>query len=162
MAFDPVAVLSRLEDAGVRYVVIGGIAATIHGSPTVTGDLDICYERSEASLERLAGVLRDIHARLRGAPDDVTFLLDAATLRAGDGFTFTTDLGDVDILGTPSGTAGYDDLRPGAELVDVGGIAVPVASLEDLMRMKRAAGRAKDRIELEVLGALRDERAGDA
>lgn len=158
MAFDPVAVLQALVDGGVRFVVIGGIAGAIHGSPTVTGDLDVCPERSDANLERLAAVLRDLNARLRGAPADVPFILDGRTLHAGDHFTFTTDLGDVDCLGTPSGTAGYDDLRAGAEAVDLDGFVVPVASLEDLMRMKRAAGRPKDRIELEVLGALRDER----
>jgi len=160
VAFDPVAVVKQLEQAEVRYVVIGGIAATIHGSPTVTGDLDICYERSDANLERLATVLNDLHARLRGAPDDVPFILDRLTMKAGDSVTFVTDLGDVDILGTPSGTGGYYDLRSGDELVDVDGVEMPVTSLEDLMRMKRASGRAKDRIELEVLGALRDERGG--
>jgi predicted nucleotidyltransferase len=162
MAFDPIAVLSHLEHAGVRYVVIGGIAATIYGSPSVTGDLDICYERSNANLQRLADVLRELHARLRGALDDVPFLLDAKTLKAGDSFTFVTNLGDLDILDTPSGTAGYDDLRAGAETLDLDGLTVPVVSLDDLIRMKRAAGQPKDRIELEVLGALRDEREGGA
>jgi hypothetical protein len=90
----------------------------------------------------------------------VPFLLDAATLRAGDSFTFVTDLGDVDFLGTPSGTGGYDDLRPGAETIDIEGVEVLVSSLDDLMRMKRAAGRRKDLVELEILGALRDERDG--
>lgn len=160
MAFEPLRVLQDLTDGGVRFVVIGGIAATIHGSPTVTGDLDVCPERSLANLERLAAVLASLHARLRGAPEDVPFLLDGRTLLAGDSFTFVTDAGDVDVLGTPSGTGGYDDLRAGAEEVDLDGLVVPVTSIEDLMRMKRAAGRPKDRIELEVLGALRDERGG--
>jgi hypothetical protein len=158
MAFDPLGVLWALSDEGVRHVMIGGMAATVHGSPTVTGDLDICPERSRANLERLATVLQQLHARLRGAPPDVPFLLDATTLLARDSFTFTTDLGNVDVLGTPSGTAGYEDLRAGAEEVLIDGLLVQVTSLEDLMRMKRAAGRPKDRIELEVLGALRDER----
>ncbi|MEY2474944.1 MAG: hypothetical protein QOG87_259 [Actinomycetota bacterium] len=160
MAFDPVGVLWALADEGARHVMIGGMAATVHGSPTVTGDLDICPERSRANLDRLATVLQNLHARLRGEPADVPFLLDGATLVAGDSFTFTTDLGDVDVLGTPSGTGGYDDLRAGADEVVIDGLVVQVASLDDLMRMKRAAGRPKDRIELEVLGALRDERDG--
>jgi hypothetical protein len=161
MAFDPIGVLWALADEGVRHVMIGGMAATVHGSPTVTGDLDICPERSRANLDRLATVLRQLHARLRGAPDDVPFILDGTTLLAGDSFTFITDLGDVDVLGTPSGTGGYEDLRAGAEDVAIDGLVVAVASLDDLMRMKRAAGRPKDRIELEVLGALRDERDSD-
>lgn len=160
MAFDPIGLLWAFADEGVRHVMIGGMASTVHGSPTVTGDLDICPERSRANLERLATVLQQIHSRRRGAPPDVPFILDGATLLAGDSFTFTTDLGDVDVLGTPSGTGGYEDLRAGAEEVAIDGLVVPVASIDDLMRMKRAAGRRKDLIELEVLGALRDEREG--
>ena len=90
-------------------------------------------------------------------PDDLPFLLDATTLRNGDTFTFETDLGNVDVLGTPSGTSGFDDLVVSATSVDVDGLVVRVASLEDLMRMKRAAGRPKDLIQLEHLGALREE-----
>jgi hypothetical protein len=85
--------------------------------------------------------------------------LDARTLAAGDAFTFTTDLGDFDILGTPSGTTGYDDLIRSAEVLDIGGRTVNVASIDDLIRMKRSAGRPKDLIEIEILGALREEAA---
>ena len=98
-------------------------------------------------------------ARLRGpgVPDDLPFLLDATTLRNGDTFTFETDLGNVEVFGTPSGTSGFHDLAVSATSVDVDGLVVRVASLEDLMRMKRAAGRPKDLIQLEHLGALREE-----
>jgi len=99
-----------------------------------------------------------VHAKLRGVKDEVPFRLDARTLAAGDSFTFKSDVGDLDCLGTPTGTGGYDDLKAGAELVDVDGLKVWVTSLADLIEMKRAAGRNKDRVELEVLGALRDER----
>ena len=79
------------------------------------------------------------------------------TLGAGTSFTFTTDLGDLDILGTPSGTDGYNDLIRTAEVFDVDGLRVPAASLDDLIRMKRAAGRVKDLLQVEALAALRDE-----
>jgi hypothetical protein len=157
-AFDPVAALQVLAVHNVDFVVVGGIAARLWGSPTVTRDLDICYARTPANLERLAAALQDVHARLRGVSAEVPLRLDARTLAAGDSFTFKSDVGDLDCLGTPSGTGGYDDLKAGAELVDVDGLKVWVTSLADLIDMKRAAGRDKDRVELEVLGALREER----
>ena len=156
-AFDPLGSLRVLADHGVRYVVIGGIAGATHGSPSVTQDLDVCYERGPENLERLAQALDSIHAQLRGADDDVPFSPDAKTLAAGDHFTFITDLGDLDCLGIPAGTLGYDDLVKNAIDVDLDGLVVAVASLDDLIRMKRAAGRPRDLAELEILGALREE-----
>lgn len=143
----------------MRHLLIGGIAAQVWGSPSLTGDLDLCYERSPENLERLAAALKQLRARLRGSgvPADLPFRVDAKTLGLGDHFTFATDAGDLDCLGTPSGTTGYGDLVVEAPEVELHGIRTRVVSLEDLMRIKRAAGRAKDRAELEVLGALRDE-----
>ena len=157
--FDPFVALWAFHDAGVNFVVIGGVAARLHGSPSLTRDVDICYSRDPDNLERLSQVLRALHARLRGVDDDVPFLLDPRTLRAGANFTFSTDVGSIDILALPAGVAGFDELAGSAESVDLEGITVLVASLDDLIRMKRAAGRPKDRIEVEVLSALRDERA---
>lgn len=157
MTFDPLALLEKLQKHGVELVVIGGIAAAAHGSPSSTVDLDVCYSRQDVNLKRLAAALRGIHARLRGTDDDVPFLLDDKTLGAGDHFTLTTDLGDLDLLGTPAGTAGYDELATHAVEVDLDGMIVRVAALDDLIKMKKAAGRPKDRVELEILGALRDE-----
>ena len=155
--FDPLRSLQALVEHGVRFVIIGGFGGRLRGSPTVTGDLDVCYARDEENLERLAGALRELHATLRGAPEDMPFRLDARTLAAGDHFTFATDAGSLDCLGTPAGTSGYDDLVAGADRLDLDGLSAQVASLDDLIRMKVAAGRPKDRIEAEVLGALRDE-----
>lgn len=155
--FDPLRIFRALNDAGVRYVVIGAFAGRILGSPTMTRDLDICHARDRPNQEALTGVLRDLGARLRGVDVEVPFMLDARTLAAGDSFTFTTDAGDFDILATPQGTGGYDDLVRTAIATDLDGLTVQVAALDDLIRMKRAAGRPKDLIEVEVLGALRDE-----
>lgn len=151
--------LVLLADGGVRFVVIGAVAGRILGSPTLTRDLDVCCARNPENLEALAAVLRQVHARLRGVDRDVPFRLDAKTLAAGDSFTFTTDLGDLDVLGTPSGTKGYDDLVIDAQTVQIDGRDVLVASIDDLIRMKRAAGRPKDLVEIEILGALREEAA---
>lgn len=152
--------LRALRSAGVDFVLIGGVAARLHGSPSLTRDVDICYSRDRGNLERLAHMLSTVHARLRGPVDDVPFLLDARTLLAGANFTLTTDLGDLDLLALPAGVAGYDELARSAELVDLGDISVLVTTLDDLIRMKTAAGRAKDRAEAEILAALRDERDG--
>jgi hypothetical protein len=158
--FSPLSALDVLTRHGVRFIMIGGIAAAAHGSPSLTGDLDICCERDQDNLDRLAAALAELHAALRGADPDAGFVLDARSLAAGDHFTFTTDAGDLDVLGTPAGTNGFADLDANAVDVDLDGLLVRTASLEDLIRMKRAAGRPKDRVELEILGALRDELRG--
>ena len=155
--FQPGRVIALLNRHEVNYILIGGLAAAMHGSPTVTIDIDICYDREPANLARLESALAEVHARLRDAPEDLPFRLDARSLANGDSFTFETDDGPLDILGTPSGTQGYADLAANAEQVGAFDQTFQVAALEDLIRMKRAAGRPKDRVELEILGALREE-----
>jgi hypothetical protein len=159
MRFDPIGALLTLQRHGVRFVIIGGFAGRIWGSPTMTNDVDICYDRDPANLERLASALTELHARLRGVDDDVPFLLDAVTLAKGQNFTFSTDLGPLDVLGLPAGVKEFNELAVNAATFDLGdGVIVQVCDLDDLIRMKRATGRPKDRIELEVLSAVRDER----
>jgi hypothetical protein len=82
---------------------------------------------------------------------DLPFKLDATTFQLGDPFTFTTDLGDLDCLGTPSGTRGYSDLSRDAVDTPIGELVVKVAGLDALIKMKRAAGRPKDLIEIGIL-----------
>jgi hypothetical protein len=156
-AFDPFRVLRTLERHGVRFVLIGGLGARLHGSPSVTNDTDICYERTADNMKRLAAALRQLGATLRGVPDETPFRPDAATLSSGDHFTFSTKGGNLDCLGPPAGVGGFDELADGAEVFDVEGLSVRVASIGDLIRMKRAAGRPKDLIEVEVLAALQSE-----
>jgi len=156
-AFQPEAVIRLLGRHEVRWVLIGGLAAITHGAPLVTQDVDICHARDDENLARLADALTESHAELRGVDRGLPFRIDATTLRAGDAFTFTTDVGWLDILGTPAGTAGFVDLARTADVFDLFGQRVLVASVEDLIRMKRAAGRPKDLLLVEELGALRDE-----
>lgn len=156
--FAPLEMLRTLDRHGVAFVLIGGVAARVHGSPSVTTDVDVCYDRRGDNLERLAEALHELGAKLRGVDEDVPFLLDARTLAAGSNFTFITVAGALDVLGEPAGTRGYDELVANAERIDLGGLEVLVADLDDLIRMKLAAGRPKDRIEVEILGALREER----
>ncbi|MBA2632268.1 MAG: hypothetical protein H0U86_04615 [Chloroflexi bacterium] len=155
--FQPEAVIRLLSGHGVHYVVIGGLAAVTHGAPIVTQDVDLCYARDSDNLERLAAALAEVHAYLRGADPGLPFRLDARTLSKGDAFTFTTDLGWIDILATPAGTEGYDDLARTADTFQLFGHRVLIAAVDDLIRMKRAAGRPKDLLAIEELGALRQE-----
>ncbi|MDP9301503.1 MAG: hypothetical protein M3P43_11520 [Actinomycetota bacterium] len=155
--FDPLGALRTLTEHGVQFVLIGGFAAALRGSPMITGDIDICYARDYANLQALAAALEKLGATLRGAPPDVPFRLDGATLKAGDHFTFWTIAGPVDCLGTPAGTDGFADLETSATEEDLDGLTVRVASIDDLIRMKQAAGRPQDLIAVEWLSALRDE-----
>jgi hypothetical protein len=157
--FQPDVILRSLIDHDVRFVLVGGLAAQAHGSPSLTGDLDICYARDAANLTRLAAVLSELAAVRRGLPADAPRMppLDARTLRAGGLFTLTTTAGDFDLLATPDPGFDYERLRASSVSTTVGGRSVLIASIADLIDMKRAAGRPKDRVELEILGALREE-----
>jgi hypothetical protein len=155
--FDPVPVLERFAAAGVDFVVIGGVAGGAHGSSFATFDIDLAYNREPENLKKVASVLRELDARLRGAPRDVPFLLDAKTLEAGANFTFTTSLGDVDLLADPAGSPPYEKLRKAATEIDIRGYTVRVASLDHLIAMKESAGRPKDKLMATEYRVLSDE-----
>jgi Nucleotidyl transferase AbiEii toxin, Type IV TA system len=146
--------LRTLVDGKVDFVVIGGVAAVLHGSARLTFDLDICFASDPANLDSLGAVLMALDARLRGVPDDVPFVADSATLKRVDVLTLTTSAGDLDVLRVPSGAPRYDVLRAHADRFDVGGFEVRVASIEDLIAMKTAAGRDKDRADIGELEAI--------
>lgn len=150
--------LRVLVEHEVDFVIVGGVAGSARGSAFVTTDLDIAYARERDNLERLAAALAELGARLRNAPADVPFLLDAKTLEAGAHFTFDTDLGSLDILDRPDGAPPYAELRRRAgEPLTVDGTPVAVASLDDLIAMKEATGRPRDQVVASELRALADE-----
>jgi hypothetical protein len=153
--FDPAALLERLVRGGVEFVVVGGVAATAHGSAAFTQDLDITYASDEENLNRLGEVLVSLGARLRGVTDDVPFIPDGRTLRRTRVLTLETSLGLIDLLAQPDGAPVYDDLRSRAERDVIAGVEVAYASLEDLIAMKQAAGRPKDLVAVEELEAIR-------
>jgi len=154
--FDPETLLDLLEHGGVRFIVIGGFALNLYGSPRATGDLDICYERSDENIERLATVLTRAEAKLVNAPPDLDLPIDARRLSMGLNFTFLTVFGRFDCLGEADGVGGYEELARTAVQMEIFGAQVPVASIESLQRMKIAAGRPKDLIDLGYIQAIED------
>ena len=156
--FRPAALLAGLVDGGVDFVIIGGVAVVLQAQPRFTKDLDICYAPDPANLERLGGVLTGLNARLRGIDENIPFVADARMLRQTQILTLTTDDGDLDLLVDPSGAPPYAELRADADLLDIAGIEVRVASIEHLMAMKEAAGRPQDLIDIEALQIARRRR----
>jgi hypothetical protein len=154
-SFRPTALLLHLTAYGVDFVVVGGIAATLYGSPRDTFDLDVCPAQDAANLEVLGRALLDIDARLRGVEEDVPFVADAATLRGMEILTADTRFGPLDILMRPDGCPPYAQLRRRAKRLDVGSAAVLVASIDDLIAMKETTDRDKDRADVEELKAIK-------
>jgi predicted nucleotidyltransferase len=156
--FTPQEILAALDRHAVRYVLIGGLAAILHGAPHVTTDVDIVPEEALRNLERLSAVLRELNARIRVAGEDrgVPFRHDAESLVRVRIWNLVTDLGNLDITFVPSGTQGYEDLRRDAVSMRVRGVDVPVASLADVIRSKEAAGRERDRAVLPTLRRMLD------
>jgi hypothetical protein len=154
--FRPQEILRVLDEHGVRYVLIGGLAAVLHGAPHVTTDVDVVPEDGQANLQRLSAALRDLDARIRttGEPEGIPFDTSAESLSRVRVWNLQTSKGDLDITFEPSGTRGYDDLRRDVVRMEVRGIDVPVASLADVVRSKEAAGRARDRAALPALREL--------
>ena len=149
-----------LADAGVEFMVIGGQAEALMGSPRVTYDVDLCYRRTPENLERLARALRRLKLTLRGAPPDLKFRVDARALALGSNFTFEVDAEyPLDLLAYLEPVGTYEDLLPGSEVLQIGGKTVRVIGLEDLIRIKRHLGRPKDReslLQLEAIKRLRE------
>jgi len=148
-----------LGEHDVHYVLIGGLAAVIHGSPLPTLDADICPSRDPGNLARLAAALNELDARVRtpDTPDGVAFPRDAIFLSSIELLNLVTSAGDLDISFTPAGTEGYADLAIRAAVVEVYGISVRVAALEDVIRSKEAANRPKDHRTLPTLKQLLNE-----
>ncbi len=151
--FDPEAILAALERHDVRYVLIGGLAATLHGSPHVTTDVDITPSTDAKNLARLADALDDLDARLRveNEPGGVAFEHSAEALAGAIIWNLVTRCGDLDLTLVPAGTSGFDDLKRDAIEIRIREIHVVVASLADVIRSKEAAGREKDQLTLPTL-----------
>jgi predicted nucleotidyltransferase len=153
--------IRRLDEGGVEFIVIGGIAAIAHGTARATYDLDIVYRRTPENLDRMVRCLAPIAPYLRGAPPGLPFRFDVETLRAGLNFTLTTQLGDLDLLGEVTGGGRYEDLAAETVEMEIFGQRCRCLGLERLIAVKRAAGRPKDFEAIAELEALREEMERD-
>ena len=161
--------LFRLLDRhGVRYVVVGGLAGTVHGATRVTFDIDLVPEWSEENLGRLAAALREAEAELhrRGEAEAVAFPIDATSLRGFEVSTWRSRLGDIDlIIGTPTARRGtlarYETLATRARSREVFGVTILVADLDDVIESKQALAREADLVALPELYRLRDRLADE-
>jgi hypothetical protein len=157
---DFAALLRSLVDAEVQFVLVGGFAGTVLGSPRTTVDLDVVYARDRENLRRLASALAPLSPYLRGAPPGLPFALDVATLERGLNFTLTTTAGDIDLLGEVTGGGPYEQLVAHAMSLYVFNLNVMVVTLPHLIRLKRAAGRPKDLEAIAELELLLSEEEG--
>jgi hypothetical protein len=148
--------IRALADGGVDCILVGGVAATIHGSARLTRDVDVVYARRSDNLTRVVAALAPFEPYLRGAPRGLPFRWENATIARGLNFTLTTTIGDIDLFGEIPG-GDYEELRPNAHPVRVFDRDVLCLDLPTLIRVKRAAGRPRDLEAIAELEALADE-----
>lgn len=150
--------IAGLTQSGVRFVVVGGVAAGVQGSVRATFDVDICYDPAPDNREKLAAVLNEWKSYLRGVDPGLPWTLDAKALAISHVLTLSTSLGDLDVMDSVAGVGEYDDVLGESVEVEAGGVRFRALSLAALLEAKRAAARPKDLAqipELEALLALR-------
>jgi hypothetical protein len=149
---DFLSLIKLLTAHKVDFIVVGGVAATLFGSARLTYDLDIVYSRKEDNLQKIVTAFQKTSPYLRGAPPGLPFKLDFRTLENGLNFTLTTDLGPIDLLGEIPGAHSYEALLHDSIQINESDLRFRCVTLERLIQLKNAAGRAKD---LESLAELR-------
>jgi predicted nucleotidyltransferase len=159
MAVDLAQIIPPLVSAKVDFILIGGMAAILHGSARVTFDVDLLYSRSDENIQRLATALVPYQPCLRDAPAGLPFAWDAKTIRSGLNFTLTTSVGGVDLFGEVAGGETYQDLLAHSFDVDAFGVRFKCIDLPTLIRIKEAADRPKDREAVAELRVLLEESA---
>lgn len=136
--------LKRLADAGVEFVLVGGMAAAAHGSSLVTEDVDVCIRFDAETLERILRSLDGLHPRQRMTAQRPELSADPSTYVGWRNLYVVTDAGQLDFLGQVTGVGGFEDVARNAMTLDLGTFSCRVLGLEDLIRAKRALGRPKD------------------
>lgn len=154
------ALISALQSADVRFIVVGGMAGIAHGASRVTFDMDCVYARDDDNLRRLVAAMAPFRPSLRGAPAGLPFRFDEPTLRAGLNFTLDSTAGPIDLLGEIAGGGDYAALLPRSIELQVFGRPCRVVSLDALISLKRAAGRPKDLEAIAELETLRRANGG--
>src|SRR4051794_32799350 len=156
-SFDPAAVLRVLHAHGVDFVIIGGLAVIAHGHLRATADVDIILRPERSNLESLAAALADLDAALAGVDAHLPGIeLDAGTLAEGANFTLTTRFGELDVIQDVPGARAFEDLQRSAVATTLDDVPVRVVGLPDLLALKRASDRPRDREDVRVLEQLSD------
>jgi hypothetical protein len=150
---DPERIVKTLASHGVSYVLVGALAARLHGFPRLTADMDVTPARDRENLKRLAAALTELHARVftDGVPEGLPFDISARTLSNAEIWNLVTDAGRLDVVFVPAGTDGYEDLHASAVRFEVYGTTLEAARLEDIIRSKSAADRQQDRQDVVIL-----------
>ncbi len=156
------ALLRLLTENDVEFIIVGGAAATAHGSARLTLDLAIVYKRGSTNIARLVNALRPVQPYLRGAPPGLPFDWSAQTIEKGLNFTLITNLGALDLLGEIVGGGGYEQLSLDTITIEVAGVSCQCISLERLIQVKRAAGRLKDLEAVAELQQILSETQGES
>ena len=156
-AFDPERLLEALSRHKVNFVLIGALAARLHGFPRLTADADITPAADKPNLERLAAALNELDAKVytESVPEGLSFDCSAISLVRARMWNLVTSAGRLDIAFEPAGVEGYDDLKKDAERFEAFGVRFLVASLDDIIRSKEAAGRPKDLDDVAILRAMK-------
>lgn len=151
-------ILHVLFEHSIEFIIVGGAAATVHGSARLTKDLDLVYSRKPENITRIVEALRPYQPYPRGAPPGLPFHWDEKTIRNGLNFTLDTSLGAIDLLGEITAGGGYEDLLPSCVKVRVFGVDCLCLGLRKLIQVKRAAGRPKDFETIAELETILEER----
>lgn len=155
-------ILAALTARSIRFVIVGGVAATVQGSARFTNDIDLCYDTAPDNVERLVTLLGEWRAYLRGVEPGLPFILDARTFRTTPFMTLTTTMGAIDLLDEVPGVGGYAKAFAASETGRVGAVEFRSLTLEALIASKRAVRRKKDLehlVELEAIQAMRKRNA---
>jgi hypothetical protein len=148
--------IKSLTGAKVDFVIVGGVAISIHSTGYITRDIDFCYSRTPENLRRIVSAFASFNPCLRGFPSNLPFVWDERTLQNGTNFTLKTVIGDIDLLGEIAGIGDFHAVEKESILIKLYDSDVRVLTLDGLIKAKRAAGRTKDLLVLPELEALRE------
>lgn len=152
---DPLDVTKLLATTDIRFVLIGGLALQAIGGSYQTDDTDISFAMDDENLQKLTAWINPFHPRPLGFPVGSGFQVTPNLLKTAKFLVLKTDLGPIDLLKHPDGIDSFEGLWERSVPMDLGGFVVRVASLDDLIAMKEAAGRTKDQLHLLELRALK-------
>jgi predicted nucleotidyltransferase len=147
--------LAALQESGARFLLIGHWARWCYGAETLTQDIDLHYVRDMSTIESLVSALTPFQPRLRGLPHEFPYRWHARTVQAGPNHFLMTDAGPVDLIANLPGVDAFEALWKRSQEIEVVGVLVRVACIDDLIAMERVAGHPLAMLRLSELERLR-------